>query len=178
MAWSEALAFCESCQQQFPPFSLFRRASSRLYEDIQEIAPNMKWRSSGVTSTIVRLVPLQANSINIVASGLRLPRNVPQIPLWKVLFLPRCKQAKPVWRLWHARRNIEMLTGVVLQRLFRRRLALAFTSSKRRFHTRYSQFLIRRMDAVVATSQATQPYLPVFIDGNPPRCRYRGLLSN
>ena len=33
MAWSVAVAFCESCQQQFPPLSLFHRASSRLYHD-------------------------------------------------------------------------------------------------------------------------------------------------
>lgn len=37
--------------------------------DLDVIAPNLKQRLSGVTSTIIRLVPLQARQIAIAATG-------------------------------------------------------------------------------------------------------------
>ncbi len=128
---------------------------------IEVIAPNFKRRLSGVTSTIVRLVPLQARKIAIRATGLGLPPHVPRIPLWQTLFLPRRRAGRPVWRVWHARRNVEMLFGLMLRRLCRRRLRLLFTSASQRRHTWLSRALIRRMDAVVATSEATRRYLEV-----------------
>ena len=48
---------------------------------IDVIAPNFKRRLSGVTSTIVRLVPIQAQDIAIAAVGPVLPEHVPQIRL-------------------------------------------------------------------------------------------------
>ena len=58
-------------------------------DDIEVIAPNFKRRLSGVTATVVRLVPLQARDISIVATGPVLPDHVPQIPLSRLLTLPR-----------------------------------------------------------------------------------------
>lgn len=138
------------------------RATSPVSLDgIRVIAPNFKSRLSGVTATIVRLVPLQAQTIGIVATGPGLPEHVPCIPLLKTLCLRRNQAASPVWRVWHARRNTEMLAGLILKWAFRRRLKLVFTSASQRVHTRWSRFLISRMDAVIATSAATQSYLNV-----------------
>lgn len=121
--------------------------------DIDVIAPNLKRRLSGVTATIVRLVPIQARSIGIVATGPGLPPEVPHVPLWRVPFLPRRK------RVWHARRNTEMLLGLVLKHLFRMDLRLLFTSASQRKHTGYTKWLIAQMDALIATSQRTANYL-------------------
>ena len=38
-------------------------------DKIEVIAPNLKRRLSGVTATIARLLPVQARSIGIVATG-------------------------------------------------------------------------------------------------------------
>ncbi|WP_412506807.1 glycosyltransferase family 4 protein [Roseovarius sp. SYSU LYC5161] len=130
-------------------------------DEIEVIAPNIKRRLSGVTATIARLMPLQAGIIGIRATGPGLPEGVPRIPLWRCLFLPRTRDGRPVWRVWHARRNIEMLAGLVLRGLFRRRLQLVFTSASQRRHTGWTRMLIGRMDAVIATSQATEKYLTV-----------------
>lgn len=120
---------------------------------IEVIAPNLKRRLSGVTATIVRLVPVQARQIGIVATGPGLPPDVPHVPLWKIPFLPRRT------RVWHARRNTEMLLGLVLRGLGLSRLKLVFTSASQRRHSRYTRKLISRMDAVVATSARTAAYL-------------------
>ncbi|MGP3696799.1 glycosyltransferase family 4 protein [Rhodobacter sp. NSM] len=121
---------------------------------IEVIAPNLKRRLSGVTATIARLVPVQARSIGIVATGPGLPADVPHLPLWRLPLLPRDR-----WRVWHARRNTEMLLGLVLRHLLRRRLKLLFTSASQRRHTGYTRWLIGRMDALVATSRRTASYL-------------------
>ncbi|MFZ1727644.1 MAG: glycosyltransferase family 4 protein [Albidovulum sp.] len=122
--------------------------------DIEVIAPNLKRRLSGVTATIARLVPVQAGMICIAATGPGLPGHMPHLPLWRCFFLPRGRT-----RVWHARRNTEMLLGLVLKHLFRRRLKLLFTSASQRRHSRYTKWLIGRMDGVIATSQKTAAYL-------------------
>lgn len=123
--------------------------------DVQVIAPNLKKRLSGVTATLVRLLPLQAQSIKIVATGpLGLPDHIPHVPIWSVLLMPRNRQ-----RVWHARRNTEMLLGLILRDILKKRLKLVFTSASQRHHTRYTRFLISRMDAIVATSHKSASYL-------------------
>jgi mannosyltransferase len=125
-------------------------------DQIEVIAPNLKRRLSGVTATIARLVPLQARQIGIVATGPGLPADIVRLALSRCFTLPRRR-----WRVWHARRNTEMLLGLVLRHLFRRRLRLLFTSASQRRHTGYSKWLISRMDTVVATSRRTADYLEV-----------------
>jgi mannosyltransferase len=123
-------------------------------KDIEVIAPNFKRRLSGVTATVVRLVPVQAREIGIVATGPVLPAHVPQIPLRALLTLPR----SPL-RVWHARRNVEMIGGLALKYLLGKRLKLMFTSASQRQQSGLTRWLIRRMDAVVATSDKTAGYL-------------------
>ncbi len=128
---------------------------------IEVIAPNFKRRLSGVTATVVRLVPLQAREIGIVATGPVIPPHVPQIPLSHLLTLPRRGPAPGGWRVWHARRNVEMIGGLALRYLLGKRLKLLFTSASQRAQTGLTRWLIRRMDAVVATSDKTAAYLEV-----------------
>lgn len=123
---------------------------------IEVIAPNLKRRLSGVTTTVVRLVPLQARRIGIVTTGPGLPPDLPHLPLGRCLVLPRRR-----WRVWHARRNTEMVLGLILRHVFRRRLRLLFTSAAQRNHKPFTKWLIRRMDRVIATSPQAASYLDV-----------------
>ena len=124
------------------------------WQSIQVIAPNFKKRLSGVTATVVRLVPIQARDIDIVATGPVLPPHVPQIRLSALITMPRKQR-----RVWHARRNVEMIGGLALRYLLRKNLKLMFTSASQRKQTGLTRWLIRRMDAVVATSDKTAGYL-------------------
>lgn len=118
------------------------------------IAPNLKRRLSGVTATIARLVPLQAREIAIRATGPGLPPGTPHLPLWRVALLPARTP-----RVWHARRNTEMLAGLAIRQLLRKRFRLLFTSASQRRHSRYTRWLIARMDRVIATSAKGAAYL-------------------
>jgi len=121
------------------------------------IAPNFKRRLSGVTATVMRLVPLQARSISIVATGPVVPEDVPQVPLLSLLTMSR--RGPSGLRVWHARRNVEMLGGLALRYVLGKRLKLMFTSASQRRQTGLTRWLIRRMDVVVATSDRTNAYL-------------------
>lgn len=134
------------------------------WSKIEVIAPNLKRRLSGVTATVVRLIPVQARDIGIVATGPGLPEEVPQVPLARLFFMPRDR-----WRVWHARRNNEMILGLILRRVFRCKLKLLFTSAAQRHHTGLTKWLIARQDAVVATTAKAASYLsrpaPVVMHG-------------
>ena len=129
--------------------------------DIEIIAPNLNRRLSGVTSTIVRLVPIQAKSAGIVSFGVALPDFIPRISIGRLLMIGYTKTRSKKPRIWHARRNIEMLLGLALKYLLRQPYKLIFTSASQRSHTSYTRFLIGRMDHVIATSAATAKYLKV-----------------
>src|SRR5689334_4605870 len=68
-----------------------------------------------------------------------------------------------LWRrrvpvIWHARRNDEMIAGVLLRALGWP-LKLVFTSAAQRHHTWLTRWLIRRMDAIIATSDISASFL-------------------
>lgn len=129
--------------------------------DVEVIAPNFKQRLSGVTSTIIQLVPVQNRLGQKVATlGPGLPSSLPRIGYADLLRLwkrPRSGHR----RVWHARRNNEMLAGLVLRDLLRMPIKVLFTSASQRKHTRWTKALIARVDAVVATSARTAAYLEV-----------------
>ena len=121
--------------------------------EIDVIAPNFKRRLSGVTATVARLVPLQAEDIAITTCAPDMPDEVPNVHWTRLLGMSR----RP--RVWHARRNVEMIAGLALKYLLRKRLKLLFTSASQRQHTWLTKALVARMDAVVATSAKTASYL-------------------
>jgi mannosyltransferase len=127
---------------------------------IEVVAPNFKRRLSGVTSTIIQLVPVQARRLGIVTLGPGLPSNLPKMRWWQLPALFK-RPASGRRRIWHARRNVEMLTGIFLRDVFRAPLRLVFTSAAQRHHKPFTKWLIRRMDGVIATSERSARYLDV-----------------
>ncbi len=123
-------------------------------QDIEVIAPNLKHSLSGVTTTVIRLLPIQKEMIGIVATGPGLPDDLPHICLIKVPFLSNRTR-----RVWHARRNTEMLMGLFLRKVLRRNLKLLFTSAAQRDHSGFTKKLISQMDALIATTPQAASFL-------------------
>lgn len=122
--------------------------------EINVVAPNLKRRLSGVTTTVIRLVTIQAPLFGVVATGPGLPNDVPHIPLWRAATMPRDR-----WRIWHARRNTEMIMGIFLRHILRRRYRLLFTSAAQRDHKPFTKWLIRKMDHIIATSPQAASFI-------------------
>ncbi|WP_336279488.1 glycosyltransferase family 4 protein [Bartonella sp. CB175] len=130
-------------------------------QETEVIAPHFKKRLSGVTSTIVQLIPLQRKqNVRISTLGVGLPQDLPSLSFKDLFGLWKSPVGKP-FRIWHARRNIEMLCGIFLRDILRMKLRLIFTSASQRHHKSFTKWLIRRMDKVIATSARTGSYLEV-----------------
>lgn len=130
-------------------------------DDITVIAPHFKRRLSGVTSTVVQLIPEQLRlGRGIVTLGPGLPKDLPHMA-WRQLPALWRRPRTARFRVWHARRNNEMLAGLFLRDVLRMPLKLLFTSAAQRHHTGYTRWLIARMDAVVATSARSGSFLKV-----------------
>jgi mannosyltransferase len=126
--------------------------------ELQLIVPNLNWRYSGVTATNRAMAPLLANHCRVAWLGPYRPEGVPGLGIIELLRLRFRPSRRHAVRIWHARRNVEMIVGVILRALGFR-LGLVFTSAAQRHHTWITRFLIARMDAVIATTEAAASYL-------------------
>jgi mannosyltransferase len=130
-------------------------------DEITVIAPHFKRRLSGVTSTVIQLIPEQRRQgLGILTLGPGLPKHLPKMR-WSQLTRLWRRPNGHARRVWHARRNNEMLAGVILRDVLRMPLALLFTSAAQRHHSKYTRWLISRMDAVVATNEKSGSFLKV-----------------
>lgn len=128
--------------------------------DIEVVATNFNWRQSGGTTVVVQLVPEQAKTLKIAALGFDLPPAVPRIRWRSVVGLLRKPRGRPV-RIWHCRRNNEMIVGLFLRDVLKAPLRVIFNSAGQRRHQPFTRWMLRRVDAVIATSERSGSYLEV-----------------
>jgi mannosyltransferase len=122
--------------------------------DLKLIVPNLHRRYSGVTATNRMVAPKLANLLRAAWFGSDAPDGIARIGGVDLLRLWR--RRTPL--IWHARRNNEMIVGVLL-RMFGWPLKLVFTSAAQRHHSWITRWLIRRMDAIIATSDISASFL-------------------
>src|SRR5580704_16862398 len=122
--------------------------------DLQLIVPNLHRRYSGVTATNRMVAPRLARLLRAVWFGSDAPDGIARMGVADLLKLWR--RRTPL--IWHARRNNEMIVGVLLRALGWP-LKLVFTSAAQRHHTWITRWLIARMDAIIATSDLSASYL-------------------
>ena len=123
-------------------------------DNLQLIVPNLHRRYSGVTATNRMVAPKLAKMFRAGWLGPDAPEGIARIGAADLAKLWRRRNAL----IWHARRNNEMIAGVLLRALgwpFK----LVFTSAAQRHHTWITRWLIRRMDAIIATNDISASFL-------------------
>src|SRR6266403_254761 len=122
--------------------------------NLQLIVPNLHRRYSGVTATNRMVAPKLAQLFRAAWLGPDAPGGIARLGVADLtkLWLRRT----PL--IWHARRNNEMIAGVLLRSLGWP-LRLVFTSAAQRHHTWITRWLINRMDAIIATSDISASFL-------------------
>ena len=129
-------------------------ADNETVRDLQLIVANLHWRYSGVTATSRAVTPQLAQMFRAAWFGPDAPAGIARLRFSG--FLRLWRRPKPV--IWHARRNNDMIVGVLLKALGWP-LRLVFTSAAQRHHTWITRWLIARMDAVIATSDVSASFL-------------------
>ena len=122
--------------------------------DLQLIVPNLHRRYSGVTATNRMVAPKLAKMFRAAWLGPDAPDGIARMGVADLLKLWR--RRTPL--IWHARRNNEMIVGVLLRALGWP-LKLVFTSAAQRHHSWITRWLIRRMDAIIATCDISASFL-------------------
>jgi len=123
---------------------------------IEVILGNSNRRFSGVTSTMLATLPESRKHIEIAVLGKHhLPEGVPTLTFRKMIKLCRDGQT----RVFHARRNDEMIQALLAKRLFGSRLKIIFTSTAQRHHSKFTKWLMSQMDGILTTCSAAASYL-------------------
>ena len=130
------------------------------FSEIEVVATNFNWRQSGGTTAVVQLVPEQAKTLKIAALGFDLPERVPRMR-WRDFPKLFRRPANRPFRIYHCRRNNEMMVGLLLRDVLRAPLRLIFNSAGQRRHKPLTRWMLRRMDAVIATSERSGGFLDV-----------------
>jgi mannosyltransferase len=123
-------------------------------DNLQLIVPNLHRRYSGVTATNRMVAPKLAKLFRAAWLGRDAPEGIARIGVADLVKSWRRRNSL----IWHARRNNEMIVGVLLSWLGWP-LKLVFTSAAQRNHSWITRWLIRRMDAIIATNNISASFL-------------------
>lgn len=117
------------------------------------ILGNSARRFSGVTSTMLQTLPEVRRLMPLAVLGPHhLPEDTPVLTFRQLVAL------RDQTRLFHARRNDEMIQALAARRLGAK-LKIVFTSTAQRHHTRFTRWLMSRMDGIITTCTAANAYL-------------------
>ncbi|MEN8772121.1 MAG: glycosyltransferase family 4 protein [Akkermansiaceae bacterium] len=124
----------------------------------QLILGNSNKRFSGVTSTMLQTLPEVQKLMPLTVMGSHhLPTDTPTIRFRDLV------SQKDKIRVFHARRNDEMIQALAARRLGAK-IKIIFTSTAQRHHTRFTRWLMSRMDGIITTCSAANSYLETPAD--------------
>ena len=134
------------------------------------IITNMKKRYTGVSGTINALLPVQARSLAIGFVGQDIPGareakstapdRFQHLTVWQAIWLSRKSLPDGRPRIWHVRRDPEMMLTIFLRDVLRFPIKIVFTSAAKHRHSWFPRWLISKMDGVVATTPEAASFVP------------------
>lgn len=131
-----------------------------LNSDPEVIVFNLKQRYTGVSATINALVPLQAQQWRLGFCGTRMSNGIDGMTLRQAMALSRRPPAGRDFRIWHVRRDPEMMAAIFARDVLRLPIKLVFTSAAQHLHGRFPRWLISKMDAVISTTPLAASFVP------------------
>ena len=134
------------------------------------IITNMKKRYTGVSGTINALMPVQARNRKIGFVGeelpgvqlakLTYPKHFYCLSVWRAIWISRKKLPNGSDRIWHVRRDPEMMLTIFLRDVLHFPIKLVFTSAAKRRHSWFPRWLISKMNGVVSTTPEAASFVP------------------
>jgi len=134
------------------------------------IVTNIKKRYTGVSGTVNALLPVQARSLSIAYLGSNMPgvdvaasqcrERFVRLSLWQAMRVSMSRLPDSRKRIWHVRRDHEMMLAIFLRDVLRLPISLVFTSAAKHRHSWFPRWLIAKMDGVVSTTVEAGSYVP------------------
>lgn len=124
------------------------------------IVTNFNRNFTGVSSTAASVVRCQVDQYDLALAGHPLPGCPAPITKAQAATLSRTPPPGRPFTIWHVRRNPEMRTALWVRDVLRRPIRIVFTSAAIRRHSAFPRWLISRMDAVIATTEAAAGFVP------------------
>ena len=134
------------------------------------IVTNIKKRFTGVSGTVNALLPVQARSLDIAYVGSDMPgarlataqcgQRFTWLSFWQAIRLSAKHLPDGRKRIWHVRRDPEMMLAILLRDVLRLPIALVFTSAAKHRHSWFPRWLISKMDGVISTTPEAGSYVP------------------
>ena len=129
-------------------------------DSVELILGNSNPKFSGVTSTMLQTSRHQQKLIKFAVLGKHhIPQNYPALTFLQAARLCLKPLANGHDRIFHARRNDEMIQALILKHVFGAKIKILFTSTAQRHHSKFSRFLMDKMDAVISTCSYAASYL-------------------
>ena len=123
------------------------------------VVANIHRRYTGVSATVRALMPhLRAQrQVDLFDTGaLQLGGDISFLTLLRRGWT---QPSQGRYRIWHARRDVEILLGVFLRSLLRQPWKVVFTSAAPKRHGPVLRWIINRSDAIIATSAKAASFL-------------------
>lgn len=121
---------------------------------------NLNPRFTGVSATAAAVLAEQARGMRAVLVGHPLPGCPAPVTRRQALVMARVPPTGRAFSIWHVRRNPEMQLALFARDVLRLPVRIVFTSAAQRRHSAWPRWLISRMDAVIATSDAAAGFVP------------------
>ncbi|WP_299848625.1 glycosyltransferase family 4 protein [uncultured Roseovarius sp.] len=124
------------------------------------IVTNFNRNFTGVSATAAGVVRQQVGRYDMALAGVALPGCPNPISKREATHLSRTPPPGHAFTLWHVRRNTEMRAALWARDILRLPVKIVFTSAAIRRHSAFPRWLISRMDAVIATTDAAAGFVP------------------
>ncbi|MEO0317684.1 MAG: hypothetical protein RL404_1361 [Pseudomonadota bacterium] len=134
------------------------------------IITNLHRRYTGVSGTINALLPVQSRTQSVAFVGTPVPgaalaqaqngERFAHLSVWQAMGISRKPLPDGRKRIWHVRRDPEMMLGIFLRDVLRFPIKLVFTSAAKHRHSWFPRWMISKMDGVVATTPEAAAFVP------------------
>jgi len=124
------------------------------------IVTNFNRNFTGVSATAAGVTRAHLGRYDLALTGHPLPGCPTPISRSEATRLSRQPPPGQSVTLWHVRRNPEMRAALWARDVLRLPIRIIFTSAAQRRHSAFPRWLIARMDAVIATTEAAAEYVP------------------
>ncbi|WP_306115274.1 glycosyltransferase family 4 protein [Roseovarius sp. MMSF_3305] len=124
------------------------------------IVTNFNRNFTGVSATAAGVVRQQIDRYDMALAGVALPGCPDPVTTAQARALTRQPPQRRPFAIWHVRRNTEMRAAIWARDVLRLPIRIVFTSAAIRRHSAFPRWLISRMDAVIATTEAAAGFVP------------------